>query len=103
MNQIYTLYESLKGDKNFVNLISTNFSDHFTFPKEILKKEINRYIDSRKYSPDSKGNLNTRKYISKNYEKSDLLQTLRILKTYDLLKDAQLDLFEKPKGRKLKA
>lgn len=30
---------------------------------------------------------------AKNYEKSDLLQTLRILKTYDLLKDAQLDLF----------
>jgi hypothetical protein len=30
---------------------------------------------------------------SKNYEKSDLLQTLRLLKTYDLLKDAQLDLF----------
>lgn len=41
--------------------------------------------------------------IAKNYEKSDLLQTLRILKTYDLLKDAQLDLFEKPKGRKLTA
>ena len=68
MNQIYTLYESLKGDKNFVNLISTNFSDHFTFPKEILKKEIKRYIDYRKYSPDSKGNINTRKYISKNFE-----------------------------------
>ena len=41
--------------------------------------------------------------VSKNYEKSDLLQTLRILKTYDLLKDAQLDLFEKPKGRKARA
>lgn len=35
--------------------------------------------------------------VSKNYEKSDLLQTLRILKTYDLLKDAQLDLFAGPK------
>jgi len=31
--------------------------------------------------------------VSKNYEKSDLLQTLRILKNYDLLKDAQLELF----------
>jgi hypothetical protein len=30
---------------------------------------------------------------AKNYEKSDLLQILRILKTYGLLKDAQLDLF----------
>ncbi|QHI68814.1 hypothetical protein [Tichowtungia aerotolerans] len=33
----------------------------------------------------------------KNYEKSDLLQILRILKTYDLLKDSQMELFE---GRK---
>ncbi len=68
MNQIYILYESLKGDKNFVNLLSTNFSDHFTFPKDLLKKEVGQYIDSRKYSPDSKGNINTRKYISKNFE-----------------------------------
>jgi hypothetical protein len=41
--------------------------------------------------------------IAKNYEKSDLIQTLRLLKTYDLLKDGQMDLFEKRKGRKLKA
>ncbi|MBI9021540.1 MAG: hypothetical protein JEZ10_09855 [Verrucomicrobia bacterium] len=39
--------------------------------------------------------------VSKNYEKSDLLQTLRILKTYDLLKDAQLDLFFKKKGSRI--
>jgi hypothetical protein len=38
--------------------------------------------------------------VSKNHEKSDLLQTLRLLKTYDLLKDAQLDLFIKRKTRK---
>jgi hypothetical protein len=31
----------------------------------------------------------------RTYEKSDLLQILRILKRYDLLKDAQLDLFRK--------
>ncbi len=68
MNQIYTLYESLRGDKNFVNLISTSFSDHFSFPRELFKNEVNKYIDNRKYSPDSKGNLNTRKYISKNFE-----------------------------------
>ncbi len=41
--------------------------------------------------------------VAKNYEKSDLLQTLRILKTYDLLKEAQLELFEKPKARKQKS
>jgi hypothetical protein len=36
---------------------------------------------------------------AKNYEKSDLLQILRILKTYDLLKDAQLDLFSTRRKR----
>jgi len=33
--------------------------------------------------------------VNKNYEKSDLRQMLRILKSYDLLKDAQMDLFKK--------
>ena len=35
----------------------------------------------------------------KNYEKSDLLQTLRIIKSYDLFRSEQLDLFD-PKKRK---
>jgi hypothetical protein len=37
--------------------------------------------------------------VSKNYEKSDLLQTLRILKNYDLLRDEQLELFRKRPAR----
>jgi hypothetical protein len=36
---------------------------------------------------------------SKNYEKSDLLQILRILKNYDLLKAPQLELFALRKRR----
>jgi hypothetical protein len=36
---------------------------------------------------------------NKNYEKSDLLQTLRILKTYDLLRDEQLELFRRAARR----
>lgn len=36
----------------------------------------------------------------KNYERSDLLQVLRILKAHDLLKGAQLDLFRMKKKRK---
>ncbi len=36
----------------------------------------------------------------KNYERSDLLQTLRILKAHDLFKSAQLDLFRMRKKRK---
>ena len=37
--------------------------------------------------------------VSKSYEKSDLLQTLRILKNYDLLRDEQLELFRKRPAR----
>lgn len=33
--------------------------------------------------------------VSKSYERSDLLQTLRILKNYDLLKGEQLELFRR--------
>ena len=36
---------------------------------------------------------------NRNYEKSDLLQIVRILKNYDLLKDAQLELFDGKKRR----
>lgn len=32
--------------------------------------------------------------INRNYTKSDLLQIIRIMKTYDLLKDPQMDLFK---------
>ncbi|MCF7837519.1 MAG: hypothetical protein K9N49_02720, partial [Candidatus Marinimicrobia bacterium] len=39
--------------------------------------------------------------VSKSYEKSDVLQVLRILKNYGLLKDAQLELFgRRPRRRK---
>lgn len=37
---------------------------------------------------------------SKNYEKSDLLQTLRILKNYDLLRGEQMELFRRSTRRK---
>jgi hypothetical protein len=37
--------------------------------------------------------------INRNYQKSDLLQTIRILKNYDFFKDPQMDLF-KTKRRK---
>lgn len=38
---------------------------------------------------------------NRNYEKSDLLQIIRLLKNYDLLKDPQLELFRK--GRRASA
>jgi hypothetical protein len=36
--------------------------------------------------------------INQNYSKSDTLQVMRILKNYDLLKDAQLDMFPERAG-----
>jgi hypothetical protein len=36
----------------------------------------------------------------KNYEKSDLLQIIRLLKNYDLVKDAQLELFGRARKKK---
>lgn len=39
--------------------------------------------------------------VRRNYEKSDLLQILRILKSYSLVKDPQLEFFDK-RGRKAK-
>ena len=37
---------------------------------------------------------------NKNYEKSDLLQIIRLMKNYDLIKDDQLELWQKGKPRK---
>ena len=41
--------------------------------------------------------------VKKTYEKSDLLQILRILKNYDLLKSGQMDLFAPSRRRKAAA
>lgn len=41
--------------------------------------------------------------INKNYEKSDLLQILRIMKNYDLIKTPQMELFGGRKRRQAKA
>ena len=38
--------------------------------------------------------------VKKTYEKSDLLQLLRILKNYDLLKSGQMDLFAHARRRR---
>src|SRR5262249_36627321 len=39
--------------------------------------------------------------VNRNYQKSDLLQVIRILKNYDFIKEPQLELFkERRKGRK---
>ena len=45
------------------------------------------------------GDLIARVESNRNYQKSDLLQTIRILKNYDFFKEPQLELF-KPKRKK---
>jgi hypothetical protein len=44
--------------------------------------------------------LVARTEINRNYDKSDLLQIIRVLKTYDLCKDPQLELFRRPRRAK---
>ena len=41
--------------------------------------------------------------VNRNYQKSDLLQVIRILKNYDFFKEPQLELFKPKRKRKTKA
>ncbi|HLP77902.1 MAG TPA: hypothetical protein VK327_13400 [Candidatus Paceibacterota bacterium] len=43
--------------------------------------------------------LVTETEVNRNYQKSDLLQTIRILKNYDFIKDPQMDLFKSRRRR----
>jgi len=38
--------------------------------------------------------------VNRNYQKSDLLQVIRILKNYDLFAPPQLELFDRPKPKR---
>ncbi len=40
--------------------------------------------------------------VNRNYDKSDLLQIIRVLKNYELLKEPQLELFRAPRKKKKK-
>jgi len=57
---------------------------------EILKS---RGVDGVFFFREMLGELIARIDKSKNYQKSEMLQLLRILKSYDLLKDPQMELF----------
>ncbi len=46
------------------------------------------------------GDLIDRVEVNRNYAKSDILQTLRILKNYDFFKEPQLELFQPRKRRR---
>jgi hypothetical protein len=43
--------------------------------------------------------LISRVHTNRNYQKSDLMQTLRLLKNYDLIREPQLELKLKAKRR----
>jgi hypothetical protein len=66
----------------------------------LKKKGIDGILTFRTMLAELVGAVDTRR----NYEKSDLLQIIRLLKNYDLVKDSQLELFGKRKrGPKPKA
>jgi hypothetical protein len=46
------------------------------------------------------GDLISQIEVNRNYQKSDLLQIIRILKNYDFIKDRQLELFKPRRSRK---
>jgi len=63
---------------------------------ELLRaKGVDGVISFREILSD----LIARVHTHRNYQKSDLLQTLRLLKNYELLRDPQLELKLKPKRR----
>jgi hypothetical protein len=59
---------------------------------EILKSHG---IDGVFFFREVLGEMISRIEKNKNYQKSEMLQLLRILKSYDLLKDPQMELFGK--------
>lgn len=64
---------------------------------QVLKeKGINGVISFRTMLLELVSRVNTHR----NYEKSDLLQVIRLLKNYDFLKDIQMELFEKGRRRR---
>ena len=66
---------------------------------ELLRaKGIDAVIPFRTMLADLIGQIE----VNRNYQKSDLLQTIRILKTYDFLRDPQLELFKPRRSRKKK-
>jgi hypothetical protein len=64
---------------------------------EMLRgKGVDGVISFRSILQELIGSVHT----NRNYQKSDLLQILRLLKNYDLIKEPQLELKLKPKSRK---
>jgi hypothetical protein len=64
---------------------------------EMLRaKGINAVIPFRTILAD----LIARVETNRNYQKSDLLQTLRVLKNYDFFREPQMELFKGGRGRK---
>ena len=63
--------------------------------KKAIATLAKRGIDGVLTFPTMLAELVSRVDVNKNYEKSDLLQAIRLLKNYDFLKDPQLELFGK--------
>jgi len=67
--------------------------------KLLREKGVDAVIPFRTMLAD----LITRTEVNRNYDKSDLLQIIRVLKNYGLLKDAQMELFRDDRRGRRKA
>ncbi len=73
LNDIYKTLAAFEKEKDFIDLIDTNFtSNGFIYPAEKLKKFFDKYLKNRKYEPNSKGLASTRKSISGFYNTSGI-------------------------------
>lgn len=78
MNEISKILEKVKHDKDFTNLIQSNFlefvvANGIEIPKEILISEIKEYFNKHTYNPDSKGLNKARGAISNYYKEEGIV------------------------------
>jgi len=69
MNPYSQLLETIKNEKDFIDLTNTNFTTLtplLNFNK--LQADLKSYLNNRKYEPDPKGLLSARNAISKYYK-----------------------------------
>ena len=77
MNEISKLIELLKDDKDYVDLVASNFlefsiDNNLAIPKSLILKSIEDYFENHIYKPDSKGLISARNSISGYYQEYNL-------------------------------
>jgi len=93
-NQITLLSEALIDDSDFINLTDSNFArkEFFVLPKQLIKKQFNKYLSNRKYEPTATGDINAKIALAKYYngkgitaDKSDYIITASTSEAYNII------------------